>query len=65
MTASTPHFEGDVDTRRLVHGGPGREMELLTAFDFLDSTGYRRTAHPGEKVDGASVPHQLRAGRRR
>jgi hypothetical protein len=40
-------------------------MELLTAFDFLDSTGYRRTAHPGEKVDGASVPHQLRAGRRR
>ena len=59
MTDSTPHFEGNVDTRWLVHGGADREMELLSAFAFVDSTGYRWAAHPGEKIDGASIPDQV------
>jgi hypothetical protein len=58
MTA-TPHFEGNVDTRWLVHGGADREMELLSEFAFVDSFGYRWTAHAGEKVDGASIPDQV------
>jgi Protein of unknown function (DUF1353) len=59
MTGSRPHFEGNVDTRWLVHGGADREMELLSPFAFVDSTGYRWAAHPGEKVDGASIPDQV------
>ena len=57
MSESTPHFEGNVDTRWLVHGGADRaRYELLSAFAFVDSTGHRWAAHPGEKVDGASIP---------
>ena len=59
MSDSTPHFEGNVDTRWLVHGGADREMKLLSAFAFVDSAGYRWAAHPGEKVDGASIPEQV------
>ena len=59
MTDRTPHFEGDVDTRWLVHGGADREMELLSEFAFIDSQGYRWAAHRGERVDGASIPDQV------
>jgi hypothetical protein len=31
-------------------------MELLSEFAFVDSFGYRWTAHAGEKVDGAASP---------
>jgi hypothetical protein len=59
MTDTAPHFEGDVETRWLVHGGADREMELLREFAFVDSKGYRWVAHSGEKVDGASIPEQV------
>lgn len=51
-----PRFEGNVETRWLVEPGEDREMEMLSEFAFIDSTGYRWTAHPGEQVDGASIP---------
>ncbi len=59
MAEITPRFEGEVETRWLVHGGADREMEILREFSFVDSTGYRWVAHPGEKVDGASIPEQV------
>jgi hypothetical protein len=59
MADDIPHFEGEVETRWLIHGGADREMELLREFVFVDSTGYRWVAHPGEKVDGASIPQQV------
>jgi hypothetical protein len=59
MTKVIPYFEGDVDTRWLVHGGADREMQLLSEFAFIDSAGYRWAAHSGEKVDGASIPEQV------
>jgi hypothetical protein len=59
MADRIPHFDGDVDTRWLVHGGADREMELLSEFAFVDSAGYRWAAHAGEKVDGASIPDQV------
>jgi hypothetical protein len=59
MANVTPRFEGEVETRWLVHGGADREMEILREFSFIDSTGYHWVAHPGEKVDGASIPEQV------
>jgi hypothetical protein len=55
VTDSTPHFERNVDTRGLVHGRADREMELLSAFAFVDSTGYRWATHPGETCVVAQV----------
>jgi hypothetical protein len=59
MPSFAPRFEGEVETRWLVHGGADREMEILREFAFVDSTGYRWAAYPGEKVDGASIPEQV------
>jgi hypothetical protein len=55
----TAHFEGDVEARWLVEEGPDRRMVLVSAFTFVDSTGYRWEAKAGEIIDGASIPKEL------
>ena len=52
-------FEGEVDVRWLVEGGQDRRMKLLSKFAFMDSTGLRWEANPGDVVDGASIPEFL------
>lgn len=55
----TAHFEGNVDARWLVEGGPDRSMQLLADFAFVDSTNFRWEAKNGDKVDGASIPEAI------
>jgi hypothetical protein len=54
-----PHFEGNVDTRWLVERAEDRTMEVLSEFAFVDSSRYRWEAHPGDKVDGTSIPEAV------
>jgi hypothetical protein len=59
-----PHFEGEVETRWLhedgpAEDGPDRRMLVLREVSFVGSDGYRWTAHPGDIVDGASIPKVL------
>lgn len=56
MPPTKPHFEGQVETRWLMDAQEDRRMEILRQFAFVDSTGYRWTARPGDVVDGASIP---------
>ncbi len=49
-------FEGEVQTRWLVHSGEDRKMELLAPFAFIDSADVRWKAETGDTIDGASIP---------
>jgi len=53
------NFEGEVRTEWLREPGDDRTMRLLAEFVFVDSTGHRWTAVPGDTVDGASIPRML------
>jgi Protein of unknown function (DUF1353) len=53
------NFEGEVRTEWLREPGDDRTMRVLTEFAFVDSTGHRWTAMPGDAVNGASIPQML------
>ena len=55
----TSRFDGEVETRWLVHGDHDRDMKLLRSFTFVDKNGRRWTAPRGFDVDGASIPRPL------
>lgn len=59
---SVPRFDGEVETRWLVHEGDDRAMTLLTDFTFVDSRDVAWRAPAGACVDGASIPPSLWSG---
>ena len=56
---SGPTFEGDVETKWLVHGHHDRDMKLIKPFTFIDKNGRKWTAPRDFEVDGASIPRPL------
>ena len=51
-----PFFQGEVQTQWLKEPGEDRNMRLLAPFAFADSHGNVWHAHPGDEINGASIP---------
>lgn len=51
-----PRWEGDIETRWLMHSGPDRQMQLLKSVKFIDSREVEWEVPAGAIIDGASVP---------